>query len=981
MLLFFLLVSVSLSMVAERITHAAVCLVFYLFNQGSDRKSVWFIGALFQSLTGLIGGAVSSTFRLASFSVRSVVWCALVLLLWGVVYVCAVHYEDALIAFQRSYNSSVGGTIRLFVVVPLQLLQLIWYGVVPVYNLFVYCVTTIPTRVLIENVLLNLGDIKNAVVNLGFFIEGVTYSLYDYVMLVINPPDSFDPNLRILDLITPLSYLRLFVSYVLVWFGHMCSAASSVLDILLYPFLDINFGLAVHSLVNSALTLIVQVPAVTIQRCRAGGGPVVYCLPDFEPVIELAVDGIRSLGLLVDNWLDVTTIIIQSVLTNTSPACSGWATVDFNDGGLLMGDNETLIVGVDDGHFAKTDGWNIEMYTRSGLGQTTYTFPMAATVVYGIAVVSASADALGLMGCSCVDQAYGMQIVCAVAPLDALTPSYYVPVEFDVPSTSFYMGCSKSKIRLESIRWPVTRYTSPGGGKQQQPTAQAALWVRPDCSSEHIDVSCVETFKLANCFPFCMALWTKGYTGSMVLRSADEWANSVSMVSRDCGLHTWDLLSGSIASITQTLRQKSGVTNTWMDGEVQLDGTHCVYAPNTFSRMLRNATDGAYDAYRYDLLPGQPFAFAGDLALTVVNTVADVYGIDVQRVWGNQANEFTLVHVNKFIPALPPCNTPRDCSSAATSCGQGRCRVAVPYSFDSTPWANIPAVATDRYAFWVTNPSLAMYEGFNMVCRGLQGSAQFEAGSSYSGIRVWRFDPYEFCPLDSQGVRQCPEDASATFATLPGFISMNNNIDACSQWFLVVAPAMTYVNEYNLALSVLNTTFANVDTATLRPRDANLARCSYLLIVLLLDRPAFELARLRVHVGPCSLEDVVHFGLHVIVLDDVLVDTVEEIHSDHVSPHERPDFRHALLKLLLIAAVRLGDAEKLIAVRLDLRFDHAALGAKILRVHGHVTSDKIHLLLAEYELLSVGQRVSKAIQLTGERNHFFCRCFFLISFF
>jgi hypothetical protein len=229
-----------------------------------------------------------------------------------------------------------------------------------------------------------------------------------------------------------------------------------------------------------------------------------------------------------------------------------------------------------------------------------------------------------------------MQIICAVAPLDKLTPAYFVPVEFRVPTTSFFMGCGRSKIKLDSIRWPATRYTSPNSRAASAPMAEAALWVRPACGSERIDVACVETFKLAGCFPYCMALWTKGYTGSMILRSASEWQNSVAMMNRDCGLHTWDLKSGDMADVTAKLIQKSGVKSTWMDAEVQLNGSHCVYAPNTFSRMIRNNTDNAYSSYRSVAITGQPFAFAGDLSLTAVNTVGDTWGINVQRVWGNQ---------------------------------------------------------------------------------------------------------------------------------------------------------------------------------------------------------------------------------------------------------------------------------------------------------------------------------------------------------
>ena len=772
---------------------------------------------------------------------------ALILIIWALLFLFARYSAEGLVAFQQQYNSSVGGVLRMALVVPLRLVQLIWDTSIPLYNLLVYCAQTIPTRILIENVLRDKTNFEQSMLNLAFFIRALMKSLVEYVGVIVDPPDNFDPNLRLLDLITPLSFWRLAVSYILAWMGNVCSVASSLGDIIAYPFLDINFGLGVHNLVNSILTLLIQVPITTVQRCAAGGGAVVYCLPDFEPVIELGVLGVRQMGYMVDNWLDVVTIIVQAVLTDTSPACQGWITaVDSfgrdGNGGVLLGLNETVIIGVDDHHFAKTDGWNIEVHSRTGVQSFPSAFPAQMNVNYGMAVVSVTPEVLGLMGCACADQNYGMQVVCSVAPLDALTPSFYVPVEFEVPTTSFFMGCGKAKIRLDSIRWPVTRSTSPNAdARVLMPTAQAALYVRPMCSSEQSDVVCIDTFKLANCFPYCMALWTKGSIGSMVLRDADEWVNTVSMGKRDCGLHTWDLLSGELSAITDKLRQNSGVKSTWMDTEVQLNSTRCVYAPNVFSRMLKSSVD-SYAAYRSVILAEQPFAFAGDLVLTAVNTVGTTWGIHVQRIFGNQANEFTLVDVNKFIPALRPCDTPSSCTVAANSCGTGQCRVAIPYSFDSTPWANVPAVATDRYMFWITNPSMNMYQSINHVCRQLStGQLAFEVESSYSSIQVWRMDPYEFCPIDvATGVRRCPEDVSATFRTLPGFVSMDNNMKVCTESFLVVAPTLTYINSFNLALTVLNTTFANVDTDTLRPINASLAR-------LVARHSQRESARLEVH--------------------------------------------------------------------------------------------------------------------------------------
>jgi hypothetical protein len=153
------------------------------------------------------------------------------------------------------------------------------------------------------------------------------------------------------------------------------------------------------------------------------------------------------------------------------------------------------------------------------------------------------------------------------------------------------------------------------------------------------------------------------------------------------------------------------------------------------------------------------------------------------------------------------------------------CKVAVPYSFDSTPWVNIPAVVTDRYAFWITNPSMAMYDAWGQWCRYGQGVLGFQAESSYQTIQVWRFDPYVSCPMDpSTGQRQCPMDTSARYKLLPGFIHQWEEA-VCDQIFYVVAPTISYLDENNLVITVLETSFGNLNQKTLRPINASSARC------------------------------------------------------------------------------------------------------------------------------------------------------------
>ena len=230
-----LVAAITIALVIERITYSFVTLIFHLFNQGSDKKSTCFISILFQNIVNLLATTIASLFRLFSFSVRGLLWIAILLMIRGVAYVCARHSIDALLAFQHAYNSNIGGTFLLAIVLLMQLLKLICEGLIPLYNLIVYCIKTIPTRVLLENVLRNLSDFENCVLNLGMFSKTLTQSLVNYVELIVRPPDSFDPNLRLLDLITPLAYWCLTVSYMLAWIGEVCSIASSLVDIIAYP--------------------------------------------------------------------------------------------------------------------------------------------------------------------------------------------------------------------------------------------------------------------------------------------------------------------------------------------------------------------------------------------------------------------------------------------------------------------------------------------------------------------------------------------------------------------------------------------------------------------------------------------------------------------------------------------------------------------------------------------------------------------------
>lgn len=67
------------------------------------------------------------------------------------------------------------------------------------------------------------------------------------------------------------------------------------------------------------------------------------------------------------------------------------------------------------------------------------------------------------------------------------------------------------------------------------------------------------------------------------------------------------------------------------------------------------------------LMPGQPFAVAGETALTIVRTDnpdggGSGYAIRVQRLFGQQGTGFvSLITINSELPANAPCLTLDEC--------------------------------------------------------------------------------------------------------------------------------------------------------------------------------------------------------------------------------------------------------------------------------------------------------------------------------
>jgi hypothetical protein len=140
------------------------------------------------------------------------------------------------------------------------------------------------------------------------------------------------------------------------------SGLNGPLEIATYPFLDINFAKGVHGVLNAILFTAIQVPAITVLRCARNPGDFIMCLPDFEPSFNMMTTGLRSLGMGIDNWIDVSSIIIQKTIGITDvPTCESLALAfgPSNYSTALFGDRQILVVGLTEGLYAGNSSFSL----------------------------------------------------------------------------------------------------------------------------------------------------------------------------------------------------------------------------------------------------------------------------------------------------------------------------------------------------------------------------------------------------------------------------------------------------------------------------------------------------------------------------------------------------------------------------------------------------------------------------------------------
>lgn len=369
-----LVLSLVAAFAFERILH-----VFVILIQPSSYKTL----AAMQVLGGLVtnsGQLASSTASLGlsamSLLFQWLVASVLLMLVAGVLWLLCSSSADLMFEAGRVWNSGLGSSLQVTVVWPAKLLARLSDAVVPLWNAVWWIVMKLPSQVLVQTITKDLATLENIFLALVALAKASAASLVSWftsfgACVVCSPSTCgsmcLDTGPRVLDLITPMASVRNIAMWLTVWARELCAVMAGPLEMATYPFMDINLAYGIHWLANAVLWATVQMPAVTLERCMAyGSESPVMCVPDFEPVFTMTATGLRALGSMVDNWLDVSVLIVQATLGFSLPACSQLPDLlrDMDFRTNSFGANTTIMVGMTPSMFARTDGVGVQVGRR-----------------------------------------------------------------------------------------------------------------------------------------------------------------------------------------------------------------------------------------------------------------------------------------------------------------------------------------------------------------------------------------------------------------------------------------------------------------------------------------------------------------------------------------------------------------------------------------------------------------------------------------
>ena len=585
-------------------------------------------------------------------------WVA-VFLSFSVLYVTYTEFPEVWIGTARMYNQYAGPYVHQVVLLPLQMLDLVLRGVLPVWNSAAWFLKALATQGLLPVLIDQTEIVVQMAVVLVSLVTELSLALSEWFQSFLCVGQAcLQPERGVLNLFPGMLAVREF-GLLGAQLGHaFCGTLAAPLDILVYPLADIHLTEAVHSVVNAVLQLLAVIPHTTAVRCQekeSNQFAILMCTPDLAPFFNFLAAGMTSLGLMIDNWLNVGLVVVETVLGADPPVCSdanamipdllaqdeAFATgatvlVGLTDWMYAVTDGKTaLYLGHTDGTQAKVRSWPYPVDTGLGVAAVAYSDAQDLDVsAFSSGKTAGAMQTTAMLGCNCTDTAEGMRVLCSILPLSGVPgapENYLLEVLFSEPSAISLYTCPGVDIYVKPVRWSFTRYEARAQERTHDCISRgtcreldATVWLIPRCGQDvrlNGETACLPT---APCIPFCMAARSAG-SGRVNLAfvRGTRWRDGATILGQDCALAESgpdsvqlgmprSITSARAASTVAGLLQTGG---TAMYGFVQPGESRVCRAAMGVTSVVDRPPRVSYNV----VLEGQPFAVTGDTIFTAVD--------------------------------------------------------------------------------------------------------------------------------------------------------------------------------------------------------------------------------------------------------------------------------------------------------------------------------------------------------------------------
>ena len=818
------------------------------------------------------------------FSLRQLAFLVCFIAVFAAIAVVSEASGGLIVLFANTYNSKLSEALYVVLTSFFGLLASILRVVLPFYNMFVYIVMVFWTNTFLPFVFVNVDVIPALLLDLTTMGTTLAFSFKAYIGVVMECATTVlevhesvspfwvndlkcvaSPYAITLDLMTPGIFMQKSAVHIQQMLQGSCSSASSFVTLLMYPLVDYNMYKALHGAVNAVLHIFVTMPLWTANRCAYAGNTTdhvftalekkVMCVPDLSAIQSILRGTLQSFGLFVDNYLDIAFVVVQTSVTGSAPTCAH-PTVQaaWEGAGDVFGTRKLQVVGLTTSLYAVTDGTSVMYQSMSGAGMRSSfalnTWPFLVDVSHGVAAVRYSDandpddegdERTGMFGCRCVDEADGLQILCASVPYQThLAEDEAENEAATVHRVSFMnerarvgLTCATVVIRVNALRFSRRRFSTPsmrqtvdgavldpfdtrgetGAQYGHSHAADASVVVMPLCTVEG-SVFCMPSAE--NCYPFCMGLHAAGQTTQNIsLMNSGMWNEYTSLGQTDCvvseAVQALSCFSSAIRAVTIAVNEGAGLTlRGCTTSACSPDASTTTFVKQTQDNPQNRSLSAwnANETWGFIRSNDQPFVIAGDIFLYQKQTDDHLRSglVFVTRLYDNKRGDFSLQNEQLSLVTNSDAITYVECTTE--ECFDRQIvdnHIVLPEQFFTR--ASFVSAVSEWAVHWVAAPDLNKCGIVFDYCAGTTGSP---LTMEMHQPRVWTIRTVR--SPDELGRVDTSERNYASFMLIPDWFRCNLGEDEqCQRVSSMKVTGLEYLNPDNLLLTVMAASPAHWD--------------------------------------------------------------------------------------------------------------------------------------------------------------------------